>query len=80
MPDVQVYVDDTEVVSDVVITQSRFIATHGGVIFGLDPTGKVVNAPTLDIFFFREGRVARYWHLTDQLPILVGIEAEVRAP
>jgi predicted ester cyclase len=78
LPDVQVCVDETEVLSDVVITRSRFIATHSGVIFGLDPTGKAVNVPTLDIFFFRDGKVARYWHLTDHLPILVGIEAEVR--
>ncbi len=78
LPDVQVCVDETEVLSDVVITRSRFIATHGGVILGLDPTGKPVNVPTLDIFFFRDGKVALYWHLTDHLPILVGIEAEVR--
>jgi len=47
-------------------------------IFGLRPTGKAVDVPTLDIFFFRGGKVARYRHLTDHLPILVGIEAEVR--
>ena len=36
------------------------------------------NVPTLDNFFFRDGKVARYWHLTAHFPILVGIEAEVR--
>jgi len=34
--------------------------------------------PTLDIFFFEEGKVRRYWHLTDHLPMIVGIGAEVR--
>jgi predicted ester cyclase len=47
-----------EVLSDVVITRLRFIPTHGGVIFGLSPTGKAVDVPTLDIFFFRDGKVA----------------------
>jgi hypothetical protein len=28
------------------------------VIFGLSPTGKAVDVPTLDIFFFRDGKVA----------------------
>lgn len=27
--------------------------------------------PTLDIFFFEEGKVRRYWHLTDHLPMIV---------
>jgi predicted ester cyclase len=78
LPDVQVHVDETEVLGDVVITRSRFVATHGRVIFGLSLTGKAVDVPTHDIFFFHDGKVARHWHLTDHLPILVGIGADVR--
>src|SRR5207249_511695 len=78
LPDVQVRVSETAVLDDVVITRSHFLGTHGGEIFGLSPTGKAVDVPTLDVFFFRDGKVSRYWHLTDHLPILLGIGAEVR--
>lgn len=77
-PDMRVQVKETRVVEDAVITRSTFVGTHGGEIYGLPPTGKIVELPTLDVFFFREGKVWLYWHLTDHLPILTGIGAEVR--
>lgn len=77
-PDLRVRVNETEVLSEVVITRSTFLGTHSGELFGLSPTGRAVELPTLDIFFFREGKVWRYWHLTDHLPILKGIGAEIR--
>lgn len=77
-PDFRVQVNETRLLEDAVITRSTFTGTHGGEIFGLPPTGKTVELPTLDVFFFREGKVWLYWHLTDHLPILKGIGAEVR--
>jgi len=77
-PDFRVQVNETRVLDEAVITRSKFIGTHGGVVFGLSPTGRTVELPTLDVFFFREGKVWLYWHLTDHLPILTGIGAEVR--
>jgi predicted ester cyclase len=77
-PDLQVRIDDLEDMGDTVITRTRFIGTHQGEIFGLSGTGRPINAPSLDVFFFRDGRVARLWHLFDHLPIVRGIGAEVR--
>jgi predicted ester cyclase len=75
-PDLQVWIDDLEVVGNAVITRCRFVGTHGGPIFGIDGTGRSIAAPTLDVFFLRDGRVDRLWHLTDHLPILRGIGSE----
>lgn len=77
-PDLQVRIDDLEDLGETVITRTRFIGTHDGQIFGLSGTGRSINAPSLDVYFFRDGRVARLWHLFDHLPILQGIGAEVR--
>ena len=77
-PDLRVEVSETRVLDETVITRSTFIGTHGGEIFGLRATGKVVEMATLDVFFFREGKVSLYWHLTDHLPIVIGIGADVR--
>ena len=76
--DFRVRVDQTEVLGAVIITRSTFLGTQSGEVFGLSPTGRAVELPTLDIFFFRDGKVWRYWHLTDHLPMLKGIGAEVR--
>jgi steroid delta-isomerase-like uncharacterized protein len=77
-PDLQVRIDDLEDLGETVITRTRFIGTHQGVIFGLSATGRAIDAPSLDVFFFRDGRVARLWHLFDHLPIVRGIGAEFR--
>ena len=77
-PDLRVEMGETRVLEDTVITRSTFIGTHDGTVFGLGPTGKTVEMPTLDVFFFRDGKVWLYWHLTDHLPIVIGIGAEVR--
>ena len=77
-PDLQVRIDDLQDLGETVITRTRFIGTHRGAIVGLSGTGRCINAPSLDVYFFEGGRVARLWHLFDHLPILQGIGAEVR--
>lgn len=76
IPDVRVEIVDLEAVGDAVITRARFIGTHGGDLLGIPATGGPIVAPTLDVYFFRDGRVATLWHLTDHLPILHGMGAE----
>lgn len=75
MPDLRVEIIDIETVGDAVITRARFVGTHGGVLFGVTATGRSISAPTLDVYFFRDGLVARLWHVTDHLPILRGMGA-----
>lgn len=77
-PDVRVEIVDLAATGDVVITRARFIGTHGGDVFGIGPTGRAISAPTLDVYFFRDGKVATLWHLTDHLPILRDIGADAR--
>lgn len=77
-PDLHIEVDELEDQGDTIITRSRFIGTHGGEIYGLSPTGRLIEAPSLDVYFFADGKVIRLWHLFDHLPILKGIGAEVR--
>ncbi|MGH2455314.1 MAG: ester cyclase [Candidatus Limnocylindria bacterium] len=77
-PDLEVRLDELEDLGATVVTRTRFVGTHRGPIFGLGPTGRSMEAPSLDVYFFRDGRVARLWHLFDHLPILRGIGAEIR--
>lgn len=77
-PDLHVEIGDIAETGDVVITRARFIGTHGGEVFGIEATGRAISAPTLDVYFFRDGKVATLWHLTDHLPILRDIGAEAR--
>ena len=58
-PDLQVRVDEKHVDDDIVITRSTFLGTHGGPVFGLRATGTAIELPSLDIFFFRDGKVWR---------------------
>ena len=76
-PDVHVRIDDIQVVGHAVITRCTFLGSHGGEIYGIQGTGRQITAPTLDVYFFREGKVGRLWHLTDHLPILRDIGAEI---
>lgn len=76
--DFRVQIDEVHELEDTVITRSTFSGTHDGEVFGLAPSGKQVRMPTLDAFFFEDGKVSKYWHLTDHLPIIQGIGAEVR--
>ncbi|HVE99485.1 MAG TPA: ester cyclase, partial [Mycobacteriales bacterium] len=68
-PDVQVRIDELADLGDTVITRTRFIGTHGGEYVGLSATGRPIEAPSLDVFFFRDGLVERMWHLFDHLPL-----------
>ena len=77
-PDLQVHIDDLEDLGDTIITRTRFVVTHGGEIFGLRATGRSIEGPSLDVYFFDRGRVRRLWHLFDHLPLIVAIGAEVR--
>ncbi|HET7686488.1 MAG TPA: ester cyclase [Candidatus Limnocylindria bacterium] len=77
-PDLRVELVDLADLGDTVITRTRFHGTHGGRIFGLEPTGRTFSAPSLDVYFFEGDRVARLWHQFDHLPILTALGAEVR--
>lgn len=76
--DFHVTVDEAHEADDMVITRSTFSGTQDGDIFGLQATRKAIEMPSLDIFFFEQGKVRKYWHLTDHLPIIQGMGAEVR--
>lgn len=76
--DFRVRIDDIEVVGDAVITRCTFLGSHDGEIYGIQGSSREITAPSLDVYFFRDGKVWRLWHLTDHLPILRDIGAEIR--
>jgi len=78
MPDFKTEAIDSEILENVIINRMIFTGTHKGKLFGISGTGKPIRCPSLDIFFFRDGKVWRYWHQTDHLPLITGMEAEVR--
>ena len=77
-PDFRVEMTALEELGGAVATRAFFTGTHEGKIYGLSGTSRPIRIPTLDLFFFRDGKVWQYWHLTDHLPILGGIGAEIR--
>ena len=61
-----------------VVTRTWLTGTHTGPLFGVPATGKPFRTPNLDVFIFREGKVEQYLHLSDHLPILGALGAEIR--
>lgn len=70
IPDLRVEIVDIAEAGAAVITRTRFVGSHGGPLFGVGATGRALSAPSLDVYFFRDGRVERLWHLFDHLPLL----------
>lgn len=75
IPDLRIEIVDITAAGAVVITRTRFTGRHGGDLFGVGPTGRALSAPGLDVYFLRDGRVERLWHLFDHLPLLRGMGA-----
>lgn len=70
IPDLRIEIVDIAEAGAAVITRTRFLGSHGGELFGVAATGRALSAPSLDVYFFRDGRVERLWHLFDHLPLL----------
>jgi steroid delta-isomerase-like uncharacterized protein len=44
--------------------------THAGEYFGVPPTGRRIHLEGIDMYHFRDGRIAELWAIFDNLPVL----------
>jgi len=66
-PDMRFAVDDVLVDDDRVAVRWTMTGTHQGPMFGLEPTGREVRLPGLEIDRFEEGRLVETWTRSDML-------------
>ena len=75
MPDLAVTVEAVVANADQVAASFVYTGTHGGVYFGIAPTGRTLRFTSCDIFRVRDGQLAEHWGMGD----LAGLLAQLRA-
>ena len=75
MPDLVVTVEAVLAAPDRVAASFVYSGTHGGVYFGVAPTGRQLRFTSCDIFTIRDGLLAEHWGMGD----LAGTLAQLRA-
>ncbi len=66
-PEQSVEVHELVAEGDRVLARHTHHAVHGGDFAGLPPTGKRVTVDGLELFRFRDGKIAEMWHHDDLL-------------
>jgi steroid delta-isomerase-like uncharacterized protein len=75
MPDLKVAIEALVADKDRVAASFVYTGTHGGVYFGVQPTGKPLRFTSCDIFRVQGGRIAEHWGMGD----MAGVLAQLRA-
>jgi predicted ester cyclase len=76
MPDLRVTVEASVVTPDKIAASFVYTGTHGGVYFGIAPTGRPLRFTSCDIFRIQNGKLAEHWGMGD----IAGVLAQLRAP
>ena len=75
MPDLLVTIEALVATPDRVAASFVYSGTHGGLFFGVAPTGRKLRFTSCDIFAVRDGLLAEHWGMGD----LAGTLAQLRA-
>lgn len=62
--------EDVIAEGDRVVVRWTGSGTHVAEFMGIPPTGRSFTIAGIDIFRFRDGRMAEHWHVVDQLALL----------
>lgn len=76
IPDLHVSIEASVVTSTMIAASFVYTGTHGGVYFGIAPTGRALHFTSCDIFRVQDGKLAEHWGMGD----IAGILAQLRAP
>ncbi len=68
-PDLQVTVEDMIAEGDKVVAFKTLTGTHRGTHLGVPPTGKRVTYQIISIYRIKDGKIAAYWGLQDELSL-----------
>jgi steroid delta-isomerase-like uncharacterized protein len=74
IPDLRVSVETSLASGDKAAASFVYEGTHGGVYFGVAPTGKPLRFTSCDIFRVRDGRIAEHWGMGD----IAGVLAQLK--
>jgi steroid delta-isomerase-like uncharacterized protein len=55
---------------DIVVERFTASGTHRGEVMGVEPTGRTVSLPGINIFRLRDGRIVERWGRLDDLGLL----------
>ncbi len=69
--DLQLVVDDLVAEDDRVIAFWHFTGIHQGTVWGVEPTGRRIEAHTITLIRFRDGQVVEYESRPDRLALLL---------
>jgi len=75
IPDLVVTVEAVVAATDKVAASFVYTGTHGGMFFGVPPTGRRLRFTSCDIFSIRDGKLAEHWGMGD----LAGVLAQLKA-
>ena len=75
MPDLRVSVEVSITNSDMVAASFVYVGTHGGIFFGIAPTGKSLRFTSCNIYRVHAGKLAEHWGMGD----IAGTLAQLRA-
>ena len=74
IPDLVVTVEAVVAATDKVAASFVYTGTHGGMFFGVPPTGRRLRFTSCDIFSIRDGKLAEHWGMGD----LAGVLAQLK--
>jgi predicted ester cyclase len=76
IPDLKVTIEAAVVTPERIAASFVYTGTHGGMYFGIAPTGRPLRFTSCDIFRVQNGKLAEHWGMGD----IAGILAQLRAP
>jgi len=75
IPDLRVGIETSLASGDKAAASFVYEGAHGGVYYGVAPTGRPMRFTSCDIFRVRDGRIAEHWGMGD----IAGVLAQLKA-
>lgn len=70
-PDMRMEVEDLFAAGDKAVARVRFTGTHRGPFMGMEPTGRSVDVPLIDMFAFDDrGLLSDHWGVMDSMVMM----------
>jgi steroid delta-isomerase-like uncharacterized protein len=74
VPDLRVSIETSLAAGDKAAASFVYEGAHGGVYYGVAPTGRPMRFTSCDIFRVRDGRIAEHWGMGD----IAGVLAQLK--
>lgn len=70
MPDAYIRIEDLISENERVAARLILAGTHRGRLYGIEPTGRQVRIPALDIWRIEGGKIVEHWGVQDDLSLM----------